>query len=219
VELYEAMTNAPATRRFRSEPVPPDVLRRVLDNARFAPSGGNRQPWRVVAVDDPELRQKLRDLYVPNWDQYLGDARALLDADEPPEGVSPGRFQGLRRADRFARNLQEVPLHLIVCVELDALAIVDSELERQSIVGGASVYPFVQNLLLGLRAEGLGASLTTLITPSEEEVRKLLDLPEGVAIAALLGVGYREDPWPKKLSRRPVEEFAHANRWGEPLGG
>jgi nitroreductase len=102
-------------------------------------------------------------------------------------------------------------------VRLEDLAVTDAKLSRQSIVGGASVYPFVQNLLLALRAEGLGAALTTLLVPAEAEVVRLLEIPEGIALAAHIGVGYRDDPWPTRLSRRPVEEFASSERFGDPL--
>ena len=94
----------------------------------------------------------------------------------------------------------------------------DAALPRQSIVGGASIYPFVQNLLLALRAEGLGAALTTLLVPAEADVRRLLEIPEDVALAAHIGVGYRAEEWPKRLSRKPVEDFAFSERYGDPLG-
>ncbi len=102
-------------------------------------------------------------------------------------------------------------------MRLSDLAVTDAALPRQSIVGGASVYPFVQNLLLALRAEGLGAALTTLLVPAEAEVKRLLEIPEEIALAAHIGVGHRADPWPARLARRPVEEFAFAERYGEPL--
>jgi nitroreductase len=106
---------------------------------------------------------------------------------------------------------------LVICVEIDALAIVDSTLDRPSIAGGASIYPFVQNLLLALRAEELGAAMTTLLVPAEEEVKRLLALPDDIALAAHIGVGRRTDPWPVQLARRPVEDFAFLDRYGEPL--
>jgi nitroreductase len=106
---------------------------------------------------------------------------------------------------------------MVVGVRLADLAVTDEGLSRTSIVGGASVYPFAQNLLLALRAEGLGASMTTLLVPAEAEVRELLEIPEDVALAAHIGVGHRADPWPKALARRPVEEFAFAERFGQPL--
>ncbi len=79
------------------------------------------------------------------------------------------------------------------------------------------MYPFVQNPLLALRAEGLGAALTTLLVPAEDEVKRLLEIPDGVALAAHIGVGCRREPWPTRLARKPVQEFAFAERYGEPL--
>jgi len=216
-ELYQVMRCAPSTRRFTEQEVPREVLERVLEHARFAPSGGNRQGWRVVVVTDRETRRRLRELYVPPWDAYTERTgiRPLLDASEPPPGVTPGRLRMLRAADDFAHNFDAVPVHLVICVAIDALAIVDQTLDRPSIVGGASVYPFVQNILLGLRAEGLGAAFTTLLTPAEPAVRELLGLPDGIALAGHISVGYREDPWPKQLARNPVTEFAFGERYGQ----
>jgi nitroreductase len=215
--LLEAMRCAPTSRRFEPDPVPRELLLRALEAARFAPSGGNRQGWRVVVVEEPERRRALRDLYLPRWRAYMeqtGAARLLAD----PEQAGSRRARMVRLADEYAERLHEVPLHLVVGVRLEDLAVTDAELPRQSIVGGASVYPFVQNLLLALRGEGLGAAMTTLLVPAEAEVRELLQIPEEIALAAHIGVGYRAEPWPAKLSRRAVEEFAFSERFGEPLG-
>ena len=216
MDLYEAMRCAPTTRRFKPDPVPREALTRALDAARFAPSGGNRQGWRVIVVQDPALRTAVRDLYLPGWREYMqqtGGARVLAE----PESFDAKTVRIVQRADDYANGLDRVPVHLVVGVRLEDLAVTDAKLPRQSIVGGASVYPFVQNLLLALRAEGLGAALTTLLVPSEAEVKRLLEIPDGVALAAHIGVGYRLDPWPKQLARKPVEEFAFAERYGEPL--
>jgi nitroreductase len=216
MDLYEAMRCAPTSRRFKPDPVPDEVLFRILDSARFAPSGGNRQGWRVVAVRDAERRAALRDLYLPPWRAYLeqtGAASVLAD----PESFDPAAVRGVRAANDYAEHLDEVPLQLVVGVRLEELAVTDAGLPRQSIVGGASVYPFVQNVLLAARAEGLGAALTTLLVPAEAEVKRLLGIPDGVALAAHIGVGYRADAWPRKLSRKPVSEFAFRESWEEPL--
>jgi nitroreductase len=212
------MRCAPSTRNFTDEPVDPQILRRVLDNARFAPSGGNRQGWRVIVVTHADLRRRLRELYEPAWAAYTEQtgARALLDSGES-SSIPAGRLRMLRLADEYAHTFDRVPVHLVICVQIDALAIVDRTLERPSIVGGASVYPFVQNVLLGLRAEGLGAAFTTLLAPAEAEVRHLLGIPDGVALAGHVSVGHRADAWPKRLARNPIEEFAFAERFGEPL--
>lgn len=216
-DLYAVMRCAPSTRRFSAEPVLREQLKRVLDSARFAPSGGNRQGWRVIVVTDPETRRRLRELYETPWREYTErtGVRALLDDPTVEAGPSAGRVRMLRAADEFAHTFDRVPVHLVICVELDALAIVDAALPRPSIVGGASIYPFVQNILLGLRAEGLGAAFTTLLAPAEPQVRELLELPDGIALAGHISVGHRADPWPRRLSRNPVAAFAFSERWGE----
>jgi nitroreductase len=216
-ELYEVMRCAPSTRRFADQPVPRELLERVLDNARFAPSGGNRQGWKVIVVTEPDARRRLRELYEPPWDAYMvkTGGRAALEAGTA-SGPTPGRLRMLRAADEFARTFDRVPVHLVVCVEMRALTITDSELDRPSIVGGASIYPFVQNILLALRAEGLGAAFTTLLVPAEPQVRELLHIPDDVVLAGHISVGYREDPWPARLTRKPVGEFTFGERYGEP---
>ncbi|MDQ6835169.1 MAG: nitroreductase family protein [Actinomycetota bacterium] len=215
-DLYEVMRGTSSTRRFKADPVPREALEHVLDNARFAPSGGNRQGWRVIVITDADLRRRLRELYAEPWDRYMEQTggRAALQAGAQ-SGLSPLRLRSLRAADDYAHHFDQVPVHLVVCVELDALAITDSELERPSIVGGASIYPFVHNILLGLRREGLGASFTTLLVPAEPQVRELLLIPDRMAMAGHISVGYRADDWPSRLSRHPVGEFTFAERYGE----
>ncbi|MEA2315803.1 MAG: hypothetical protein QOI03_2495, partial [Solirubrobacteraceae bacterium] len=125
------MRSAPTTRRFKADPVPRELLVRALDSARFAPSGGNRQGWRVVVVEDAARRAALRDLYLPHWRAYLertGAARMLAE----PEGFDAARVRGVRRADEFAAGLAEIPVHLVVGVRLEDLAVTDAELPRQS---------------------------------------------------------------------------------------
>ena len=216
-DLHELMRCAPSTRRFSDEPVSREALERALDNARFAPSGGNRQPWRVIVVTGQATRTTLRELYVPHWEAYFaatGGARLLADGEA--SGLAPQQLGRLRAVDEFARSFDSAPVHLVVCVELSALAVTDAALARTSVVGGASIYPFVQNLLLALRAEDLGAAFTTLLVPAEPQVRELLAIPGEFALAGHITVGHRADPWPKRLSRRPVESFAFSERFGGP---
>jgi nitroreductase len=172
----------------------------------------------VVVVTDRDVRRRLRELYQEPWDAYMvkTGGRAALDAGEA-SGLPPGRLRMLRGADEYARTFDQVPVHLVICAGLEALAITDAELPRPSIVGGASIYPFVHNVLLGLRHEGLGASFTTLLVPAEAAVKDLLGIPDGFAIAGHIAVGHRAEPWPKQLNRRPVSEFAFGERFGEPF--
>ncbi|MGH2832223.1 MAG: nitroreductase family protein [Solirubrobacteraceae bacterium] len=216
MDLYEAMRCAPTSRRFKPDPVPHEVLQRALENARYAPSGGNRQGWRVIAIRDPKRRKALADLYLPHWHAYMqrtGGAQVLAD----PQAFDEAIVRRVQGANEYAERLHEVPLHLVVGVCLGDLAVTDAELPRQSIVGGASIYPFIQNLLLALRGEGLGAAMTTLLVPAEAQVRELLGIPQEIALAAHIGVGYRADQWPRQLSRKPVSDFAFCELWGQSL--
>ena len=206
------MRTAGTTRRFLLDPVPDAILHRLLDHARFAPNGGNRQGWHVIVVTDAGTRRALHDLYQPPWQAYLGERYVLAPGAQP----GPDTPLALRRTMEFAERLHQVPVHLLVTVDLRALAVTDRSLPRQSIVGGGSVYPFIHNILLGLRREGLGAALTTLIIPAEPAVKQLLRIPEEHAIAALIGIGYSADPLPTKLRRRAVEEFTTKDKFDGP---
>jgi nitroreductase len=211
MELRDAMTSAWTNRHFRDDDVPDETIHDLLDAARFAPSGGNRQGWRVVVVKDPATRTTLRDLYLEAWEPYLEQIREGAAANTRTKLLS----RSLEGADTFARGLDQVPVHLILCVDLGTLQVTDAGLDRQSIVGGASIYPFAQNILLAARDAGLGAALTTLICPAEPGVAELLEIPDGLAVAALIALGWPvEDKIPRRLSRRPVEEFAFRERYG-----
>lgn len=206
MELTEVMRTTGSTRLFRSEPVPDDMLYRVLDNARFAPSGGNRQGWRVIVIRDPRLRTALRDLYLRSWQLYhLPLFKRTQDATIHP-------------SDHYAEHLDEVPVHLLVLVDRGALVTTNEALDTSHFIGGAGIYPFVHNVALGLRDEGLGTTLSTVLVPVEAEVKQLLDVPDDYAIAAFLGVGWPARPLPTRLARRPVEDFATVDRFGgEPF--
>jgi nitroreductase len=206
MDLTAVMRTAAATREFCSDPVPDEVLYRVLDNARFAPSGGNRQGWRVIVARDPAVRKRLRDLYLRSWRHNMQPLFAHL----PDNGSRP--------ADRYAEHMHELPVQLVVLVERAALITTVAAIDNNGFVPGASIYPFVQNIVLGLRAEGLGTTLTAGLTPVEAEARELLQIPDGFSIAAHLGVGWPARPFPTRLKRRPVEDFATLDRFGgEPL--
>src|SRR5262249_54840908 len=123
----------------------------------------------------------------------------------------------LENADHFAHHLDEIPVLIVVCAQLSDLLATDRHLERLSIVGGGSVYPAVQNLLLAARAESLGTALTTLLCTSEPQVKALLGIPDGIATAAMVALGYPARPFPRKLARRPLSETCFSDVYGTPL--
>lgn len=224
MELHEAMRTTPSTREFTDEPVPDEVLHRILDAARFAGSGGNRQGWRVVVVRDAATREELRHLYDLSWREYIAHRRL---GQVPFAPLDRGRWTGpavdLEEARRtpapspLGEHLHEAPVLLVVCAILERLACMDNGLDRQSIVGGASIYTFCHNVLLAARAEGLGGVLTTVLCRQEDRVRDLLHLPEGVAVAATIPLGHPREHV-TRLRRAPVEGFTVVDRFdGEPF--
>ena len=219
MEFYDVVRTTPATRQFEPTPVPDDVLYRILDHARFAPSGGNRQGWRVIVIKDPDIRTRLRDLYVVSWREYVAHGVAGLVPFAPVNGVweAPAvdlaEARQIERPNPFGDQLDQVPVMLVIAIELGALAVLDNGLGRQSIVGGGSVYPFAHNILLGARNEGLGGVLTTVICREEPAVMELLGIPDGWAVAGLMALG-RPSREITRLNRRPVEELAFVDKFG-----
>jgi len=213
MELREAMTTLGTCRRFRPDPVPDEVLVRAVDAARFAASGGNRQPVRYVVVRDADVRRRLGEWYLEPWTAYYERARA---GGHRVGGSQAARM--LEEADAFARAYGAHPAIVVVCARLADLLATDADLDRLSIVGGASVYPAVQNLLLALREQGVATAMTTLLCGAHDErVRALLGIPDGWATACHVVAGYPERPFPRRLARLPVSELLFGERFGAPL--
>lgn len=217
IGLYEAMSTTRAVRRLRPDPIPDDVLQRVIEAANWAPTGGNAQPWRVIAVKDAEKKRHLQQLYVGPWEEYARGHKALLDRLGPEMRAQQERM--LRAADHLARNMHLAPVILVFCFNPKLMAITDATLDRPSVVGGASLYPAVQNTLLACRAEGLGCTLTTLLCTAENEVKKLLSIPDDWGTGAFVPIGYPVGKGHGPLNRRPAEKMAFLDKWGTPLFG
>jgi nitroreductase len=225
MELREVIETTGTCRYYRPDPVSDDVLARVLSAARFAPTGGNMQPVRFVVVRDAGTRKRLHEIYLPLWRSYLeSTARNRVEASNRAEAGSAAQapppasmMRMVANANHFAEHLHEVPVHVVVCVALGDILATDAGLGRLSVVGGASIYPSVQNLLLAARNEGLGAALTTLLCYAEAEVKELLEIPDEIATAALVALGHPARPFPSRLARRPLERVAFAERYGTPF--
>lgn len=228
-ELRDALRATPAIREFTDEPVGRETVSAILETARFAPSGGNRQAWRVVLVDDVETRRSLRDLYLPGWYEYLAMGAAGLVAWSPladrdaearaKAGAAGIAAQAAAGPGGMAEHLDRVPVLLAVFADLGSLAAVDRDLDRYTMVGGASVYPFVWSILLAAGEHGLGGVMTTMLTARESAVRTLLGAPDHLALAAVVALGHPVRR-PTSLRRRAVAEFATIDRIdGPPLDG
>jgi len=229
VDLNEALRSTGAVREFRPETVPDDVVYGLLETARFAPNGGNRQAWRVIVVRDPAIKEGLRDLYLPGWYEYLPQMEAGLTpfaavTDRDAETAARARAPEIaaRAAEQgpgFAENFHRSPVLLVLLADLRNLATVDRDLGRYTLVGGASIYPFAWSILLAAHDAGLGGVLTTMPIRHEPELKELLGVPDHVAVAGVLALG---EPVKRatKLRRNPVDSFATVDRYdGEEFTG
>jgi len=227
MDLTEALRTTGAVREFTAEPVEDDQVHRLLEVARFAPNGGNRQAWRIVVVKDPVVRRALRDIYLPGWYEYLAQVSAGLTpwavvtdrALEREAVASAGEIAAAAAASPggFAEHLDEVPVLLVLLADFRRLATVDRDSDHYTLVGGASIYPFAWSILLAARDEGLAGVLTTMVMRDEAAVKELLAVPDTHTVAGVLALGHPVHQ-PTKLRRSPVEEFATVDRFdGLPL--
>jgi nitroreductase len=213
------MRTTHAVREFTDEPLPDDTLYRILDNARFAPSGGNRQGTHITVVRDAHTRQRLAELSVPGARRYIAQ---LVVGENPwnpvhPSSVASEVIDNTDPPDVFIDSVIQAPVVLVVSVDLEVVAAFDQNLDRIGLVSGASVYPLVWNILLAARNEGYGGNLTSMAIPEEAQVRQLLGLPDTHALAALVPLG-KPTRQLTKLRRQTVEQFVtHENFDGAPF--
>jgi nitroreductase len=216
MDLVEGLRTNGAIRNFTSEAVDDATLYEILDDARFAPSGGNRQPWRVAVVHDPAVRRELALVMQPVWDHYV----AVRATGRTPFNVVEGGEDTDGPIERVANDLLEriddVPVVLAIAADLSLVAMMDAPLHRPALTGGASVYPFCWSVLLAARARGLGGVLTTFASRVEPVAGPMLGLPPNHALAATIFLGHPEHR-PTRLRRDPVEHFTRLDRFdGHP---
>ena len=217
MDLYDVMRTTGAVRRFTDDPLPDDVLERILDNARFAPSGGNRQGIHVIAVRDSDTRQALGALSVPGARRYIAQQRNGESPWNPlqPKGVSEEQLAATEVPAEMYAPLLRSAVVLVVCIDLSVVAALDQDLERVGVIAGASVYPFVWNVLLAARNEGFGGVPTTMAVAREPAVRTLLGIPDEFAVATVVPLG-KPVHQVTKLKRKPVQDFVTRERFDGP---
>lgn len=198
MELFEAMYTQRAMRRLKTDPVPDELVWKVLDAAIRAPSGGNRQPWNFVVIKDEATKKQIGEWYLDSWNTSYGPIRQVAMAN-------PAMAKTFASADYLANHLAEVPVLIIATVNHAGVAPVSPP--------GASIYPALQNLMLAARTLGLGTTLTTLHRAHEDKVKALLGIPEGTETMALIPLG-----WPKgkfgPAARMPVDAVTYWEKWG-----
>lgn len=203
MELFEAIHSLRAMRRLKPDPIPDDVLRRILAAAIRAPSGGNRQPWFFLVVRDVERRKHLAELWQAGYQELLKNP---YYAEATAGGGTPDRQRMMRSVQHLAAHLHEAPVHLVVCMDTDG--------QPAGFGHGSSIFPAVQNLMLAARALGVGAVLTTIHRYREREFKALLGIPDHIVTAALIPMGYPQGNFGAG-PRKPLDEVLFFEQWGQ----
>jgi nitroreductase len=223
MELRDALRSTGSVRTFTDEPVDDAELFGVLDDARFAPSGGNRQPWRVIVVRHPEQRRRLAAAYLDAWHDYVASLLVGVTPFSPLADEEERRLVAAQRQaaeaqslpDGFAETLHRAPALLVVVADLAAFAATDRDLDRYHLVGGASVYPFIWSILLAAHERGLGGVMTTVATANEPRLREIFALPSNFVVASVVVLGHPVRR-ATKLRRRDVADFTFLDRFDGP---
>lgn len=217
MELYDVMRTTFAAREFTDDTLPDEVLWRIFDSARFAPSGGNRQGAHITVVRDPDVRRRLAELGTAAARRYFAQLQA---GENPwnsihPSGVPQDIIDRTEIPETFVAPIVKAPVVLVFSVDLTVVAAVDQDLSRAGLASGASVYPLVWNVLLAARDEGYGGTITTMAIAAEAHVRQLLGIPDQHAVAAIVPLG-KPVRQLTKLRRRAVAEFVTRDRFDGP---
>ena len=175
--------------------------------------------WKVVIVRSEDTKRALPPLIEPTLQRYWAQVQA---GEAPWNTIRPTRLTDEEIAATvipraLVENISFAPVVLLVFVDLSVVASFDSGLERIGVISGGSIYPFVWNILLGARNEGLGGTLTTFVGGQEGALKELIGVPDEYAFAAMLPIG-KPVKQLTKLKRKSVESFAVRERFdGEPL--
>ncbi len=206
IGLFEALHNMRAMRRLRLDPVPDELIKKIISAGLGAPSGGDVQHWRFIVVKDAEIKKQIQLRYKKALDQVL----PRYQSNPPPPGKTEEHKQRMLKAVVYlTEHFHEAPVLIVGCLVGDFAASIG--LAKMS---GASIYPAVQNMLLAARGLGLGATLTTRHLIFEKEVNKILGLPDNAETFAIIPIGYPVGKF-GPVSRRPLEEVTFQDKWGQ----
>ena len=199
MDVFEAMGTARAIRYLKPDPVPPELIEKLVWAATRASSPGNSQAWEFVAVTDPE-KKKAR------IGGAVSDAVSGVMRDPGPDAERSVRLM-LRGAKALADGLATAPVLILVCGRN-----VYPPASPDELMVWSACYPAAQNLIVAARALGLGATFTTFQRRAEQVVRGTLGIPDEVRMAALIPVGWPDRPH-GPVNRRPVDEVLHWDGW------
>ena len=209
MDISEVMRTSFAAREFTDDEISDEVIYRILEHARFAPSGGNRQGCHVIVIRDQNIKNSLAELAKTGMRKYGAQVK---NGESPwntviPTAVSEQEIAATEISPERLAPLTECPALLAVIVDLGVVASMDKDLDRVGVISGASIYPLAWNIILMARNEGYGGAITTFIAPEEAKAKEILEIPDNYAICALIPIG-KPVKQLTKLSRKSVQEIA-----------
>ena len=204
-DVFDIIHTTRAMRRLKPDPVPDDLVRKILEAGVAAANGGNSQRWRFLVIKDTAVKKAVQVWYKKAFDEVVGPRYAN---SPPPPGISAEKYARQHHAvEHLTEHFHEAPVWIVACL--------DEGKNTPTRTSGASIYPAVQNMLLAARALGLGSTLTTRHLLYAKEAEAALGLPEGVHSYAILPIG-----WPMgkfgPVGRTKLEDVVFNERWGQP---
>jgi len=208
-DFFEIASTMRAMRRLKPDPVPMELIWKVLNAGVQAPSGQNTQPWRFVLVADPQRKKWFAERYA-----LAMETRFALPRDPSLRG--PARTRGqLRAIYHQMDNLQHSPYLLLVCGQRDwPFKVAERDRVGQAPPNYGAIYPCVQNILLACRAVGLAAALTTMHQVFEEELHDYFKIPDDYGVVVTIPIGYPEGNF-GPVTRIQAEQQTFLDCWQE----
>ena len=207
MDVLDAIATTRAIRRYRPEPVADADLATILFSATRAPSGSNRQPFRFLVLRDGPRAAEAKGLLGRSFRASWAEKRAADGYDEGSgEQADSPKARTARAMQHFVDHFEQTPVVVLACIV---------RYRRPNPSEGASIYPACQNLLLAARALGYGGVMTQWHALVEDDLRALLEIPDGVGIAATIPLGRpmgRHGP----VRRRPLAELVYDDGWEQP---
>ena len=199
MDVFEAMESCRAMRYLKPDPVPDELIEKVIWGATRASNPGNSQAWEFLVVRDPERKAKLQ--------AAVGDPMLAALGDTPDAELDPGTRHVVQGARNLAQTLGQAPVIILVCGRN-----VYPPGEPNELFVWSALYPASQNLILAARALGLGTTFTTVHFMDEAAVREILGIPADVYIGTVIPMG-----WPARdfgpVRRKDVAGLVHHERW------
>ncbi|MEM2367230.1 MAG: nitroreductase family protein [Candidatus Bathyarchaeia archaeon] len=202
MDVVELIKTRRSIRKFKPTKVSRKVLNVLLDLAKWAPSAHNAQPWRIIVVDDENVKARLATAMGKAW---LSDM--LMD------GVPKEKAEYIVKVESWQR-ITESPVVIIACLSMENMHKYPDRRRKRAeyIMGVQSVAAYVQNMLLLAHYHGLGACWICAPLFCQNAVRKVLGLPSEVEPQAMIIMGYPDEK-PEPPPRRPLEMFSAFNSW------